>query len=78
MGWLCRVHLSQPLTASQLAAVEQASSKILPPIATLMPRIPSLPVVDLQLPVLQFVYWCVSHLTGKKQVLHSIRLECFR
>ena len=69
MDWLCRVHLSLPLSPTQHTAVQQTTSKILPSIATLMPRIPSLPTsIDLIQPVLMFVYWCLVHLsTSKKQ-----------
>lgn len=61
LNWLCRAHLSQPLSAVQLAVVQQESCKILPPLATLIARIPSLSTVNLQLPVVQFAYWCVAH-----------------
>ena len=67
MNWLCRVHLSQPLPPTELAAVQQASSKILPSIAALMPCITSLSTMaHLQLPLLQYTYWCMAHLTSKK------------
>ena len=61
LNWLCRAHLSQPLSAVQLAVVQQESCKILPPLANLIARVPSLSTVNLQLPVVQFAYWCVAH-----------------
>ena len=68
MNWLCEVHLSQSLSAPQLAAVQQTSSKLLPSIATLMTRVASHSLLaDMQQPVLLFVYWCVAHLSTSKQ-----------
>ena len=68
LSWLCSAHLSQPLTTSQQAAVQHTGCRILPSVAALLPQVPSLGVAGLQLPVLQFVYWCVTHVNTQKQV----------
>ena len=68
LSWLCSAHLSQPLTTAQQAAVQHTGCRILPSIAALLPQVPSLSVAGLQLPVLQFVYWCVTHMNTQKQV----------
>ena len=69
MNWLSRTLISQPLSATQLTTVQQTSSKILPSLATLMSRVsPTSVMADIQYPLLEFVYWCVVHVsTNKKQ-----------
>ena len=68
MGWLNRVHLSQPLSPAQLSCVQQTSSKILPSLATLLPSLSHY----LQLPSLEFLHWCLLHLSSDKKLRASL------
>ena len=70
LGWLSRAHLPQPLTPAQETSVNQTSSKILPSLATLLPSLSShhtLPV-----PALEFLVWCLSHLSHDKKLKSSL------
>ena len=70
MSWLCRVHLSLPLHPDHLQHAQQHCRKTLPLLATLLPQVPATNT-KLQLSLLEFIYWAVTHLTTAQQVTRS-------
>ena len=67
MSWLCRVHLSLPLHPDHHHHAQQHCRKTLPLLATLLPQVPATNT-KLQLSLLEFIYWAVTHLTTVQQV----------
>lgn len=74
MSWLCRVHLSLPLHQDHHHHTQQHCRKTLPLLATLLPRTPAASP-KLQLPLLEFTYWAVTHLALVQQAQYRA-LHC--